>query len=84
MVLRIEDISFIGVYVNDSFRDFKDINDYANYHVSLLNLSLIHIYSLHLEGESRIFCSEEGGGKLKDAGFTNAVSSIDYPLARCV
>lgn len=37
MVLRIEDISFIGVYVNDSFRDFKDINDYANYHVSLLN-----------------------------------------------
>lgn len=37
MVLRIEDISFIGVYINDSFRDFKDIDDYANYHVSLLN-----------------------------------------------
>ena len=37
MLLRIEDISFIGVYINDSFRDFKDINDYANYHVSLLN-----------------------------------------------
>ena len=37
MVLRIEDISFIGIYINDSFRDFKDINDYANYHVSLLN-----------------------------------------------
>ena len=30
MVLRIEDISFIGVYINDSFRDFKDINDYDN------------------------------------------------------
>ena len=41
MVLRIEDISFIGVYVNDSFRDFKDINDYANYHVSLLNKLLV-------------------------------------------
>ena len=39
MVLRIEDISFIGVYINDSFRDFKDIDDYANYHVSLLNNS---------------------------------------------
>ena len=37
MVLRIKDISFIGVYINDSFRDFKDIDDYANYHVSLLN-----------------------------------------------
>ena len=37
MLLRIEDISFIGVCINDSFRDFKDINDYANYHVSLLN-----------------------------------------------
>ena len=26
-----------NVYINDSFRDFKDIDDYANYHVSLLN-----------------------------------------------
>ena len=26
MLLRIEDISFIGVCINDSFRDFKDIN----------------------------------------------------------
>lgn len=26
-----------SVYINDSFRDFKDIDDYANYHVSLLN-----------------------------------------------
>ena len=40
------------------------------------------VNSLYLEEESRIFCSEEGVGKLKDAGFTNAVSSIDYPLAK--
>lgn len=40
------------------------------------------INSLYLEEESRIFCSEDGVGKLKDAGFTNAVSSIDYPLAK--
>lgn len=40
------------------------------------------VNSLHLEEKSRIFCSEEGVDKLKDAGFTNAVSSIDYPLAK--
>lgn len=40
------------------------------------------VNSLHLEEESRIFCSEDGVGKLKDVGFTNAVSSIDYPLAK--
>ena len=32
MVLRIEDISFIGIYINDSFRDFKDINEWWRFY----------------------------------------------------
>ena len=67
--------------VREEFQRLKDSSCVCIFLNSVTGINEL-VNSLHLEGESRIFCSEEGGGKLKDAGFTNAVSSIDYPLAK--
>lgn len=40
------------------------------------------VNSLNLKDNSRIYCSEDGVKKLKECGFDNAVSSINYPLAK--
>lgn len=40
------------------------------------------VNSLKLGDECRIYCSDDGVKKLKECGFTNAVSSICYPLAK--
>ena len=67
--------------VREEFQRLKDSSCVCIFLNSVTGINEL-VNSLHLEGESRIFCSEEGVGKLKDAGFTNAVSSIDYPLAK--
>lgn len=77
MVLRIEDISFIGVYVNDSFRDFKDINDYANYHVSLLNNKRYQAFS----GGDFIDRVVEGG-YATDPNYKRALSNVYNQIAK--
>ncbi len=40
------------------------------------------VNTLKLHDDCRIYCSDEGVKKLKECGFTNAVSSIIYPLAK--
>ena len=40
------------------------------------------VNTLKLHDDCRIYCSDEGVKKLKECGFTNAVSSISYPLAK--
>lgn len=40
------------------------------------------VNSLKIMDESYIFCSEDGIKKLKEAGFTNALSEICYPLRK--
>lgn len=40
------------------------------------------VNSLKIMDESYIFCSEDGTKKLKEAGFTNALSEICYPLRK--
>lgn len=40
------------------------------------------VNSLKLKDNSRIYCSEDGVKTLKERGFTNAVSSISYPLPK--
>ena len=77
MVLRIEDISFIGVYVNDSFRDFKDINDYANYHVSLLNNKRYQAFS----GGDFIDRAVKGG-YATDPNYKRALSNVYNQIAK--
>lgn len=77
MVLRIEDISFIGVYVNDSFRDFKDINDYANYHVSLLNNKRYQAFS-----GGDFIDSVVKGGYATDPNYKRALSNVYNQIAK--
>ena len=76
MVLRIEDISFIGVYVNDSFRDFKDINDYANYHVSLLNNKRYNAFT------GDFIDSVVKGGYATDPNYKRALSNVYNQIAK--
>ena len=77
MVLRIEDISFIGVYVNDSFRDFKDINDYANYHVSLLNNKRYNAFN-----GGDFIDSVVKGGYATDPKYKKALSNVYNQIAK--
>ena len=77
MVLRIEDISFIGVYVNDSFRDFKDINDYANYHVSLLNNKRYQAFS-----GGDFIDRVVKGGYATDPNYKRALSNVYNQIAK--
>lgn len=76
MVLRIEDISFIGVYVNDSFRDFKDINDYANYHVSLLNNKRYNAFT------GDFIDRVVKGGYATDPNYKRALSNVYNQIAK--
>ena len=77
MVLRIEDISFIGVYINDSFRDFKDINDYANYHVSLLNNKRYNAFN-----GGDFIDSVVKGGYATDPKYKKALSNVYNQIAK--
>lgn len=77
MVLRIEDISFIGVYINDSFRDFKDINDYANYHVSLLNNKRYQAFS-----GGDFIDRVVKGGYATDPNYKRALSNVYNQIAK--
>lgn len=77
MVLRIEDISFIGVYINDSFRDFKDINDYANYHVSLLNNKRYQAFS-----GGDFIDRVVKGGYATDPNYKKALSNVYNQIAK--
>lgn len=77
MVLRIEDISFIGVYVNDSFRDFKDIDDYANYHVSLLNNKRYQAFS-----GGDFIDRVVKGGYATDPNYKRALSNVYNQIAK--
>lgn len=77
MVLRIEDISFIGVYVNDSFKDFKDINDYANYHVSLLNNKRYQAFS-----GGDFIDRVVKGGYATDPNYKRALSNVYNQIAK--
>lgn len=77
MVLRIEDISFIGVYVNDSFRDFKDINDYVNYHVSLLNNKRYQAFS-----GGDFIDRVVKGGYATDPNYKRALSNVYNQIAK--
>ena len=76
MVLRIEDISFIGVYVNDSFRDFKDIDDYANYHVSLLNNKRYNAFT------GDFIDRVVKGGYATDPNYKKALSNVYNQIAK--
>jgi len=77
MLLRIEDISFIGVYINDSFRDFKDINDYANYHVSLLNNKRYQAFS-----GGDFIDRVVKGGYATDPNYKRALSNVYNQIAK--
>ena len=77
MVLRIEDISFIGIYINDSFRDFKDIDDYANYHVSLLNNKRYQAFS-----GGDFIDRVVKGGYATDPNYKRALSNVYNQIAK--
>lgn len=77
MLLRIEDISFIGVYINDSFRDFKDINDYANYHVSLLNNKRYNAFN-----GGDFIDSVVKGGYATDPKYKKALTNVYNQIAK--
>ena len=77
MVLRIKDISFIGIYINDSFRDFKDINDYANYHVSLLNNKRYQAFS-----GGDFIDRVVKGGYATDPNYKRALSNVYNQIAK--
>ena len=76
MVLRIEDISFIGIYINDSFRDFKDIDDYANYHVSLLNNKRYNAFT------GDFIDRVVKGGYATDPNYKKALSNVYNQIAK--
>lgn len=76
MVLRIEDISFIGIYINDSFRDFKDIDDYANYHVSLLNNKRYNAFT------GDFIDRVVKGGYATDPNYKRALSNVYNQIAK--
>lgn len=57
-------------YINDSFRDFKDINDYANYHVSLLNNKRYQAFN------GDFIDSVVRGGYATDPNYKNALTNV--------
>lgn len=66
-----------SIHINDSFRDFKDINDYANYHVSLLNNKRYQAFS---GGDfiDRIV----KGGYATDPNYKRALSNVYNQIAK--
>lgn len=64
------------VYINDSFRDFKDINDYANYHVSLLNNKRYQAFN------GDFIDSVVRGGYATDPNYKNALTNVYNQIAK--
>ena len=66
-----------SVYINDSFRDFKDIDDYANYHVSLLNNKRYQAFS-----GKEFIDSVVKGGYATDPNYKKALSNVYNQIAK--
>lgn len=61
------------VYINDSFRDFNSIEDYANYKVDLLNNNRYKAFS----GDISEFASRvHKGGYATDPNYTNVLNNV--------
>ena len=61
------------MYINDSFRDFDSIEDYANYKVDLLNNNRYKAFS----GDISEFASRvHKGGYATDPNYTNALNNV--------
>lgn len=66
-----------SIYINDSFRDFKDINDYANYHVSLLNNKRYQAFS-----GGDFIDRVVKGGYATDPNYKKALSNVYNQIAK--
>ena len=64
-------------YINDSFRDFKDINDYANYHVSLLNNKRYNAFN-----GGDFIDSVVKGGYATDPKYKKALTNVYNQIAK--
>lgn len=65
-----------SIYINDSFRDFKDINDYANYHVSLLNNKRYNAFT------GDFIDRVVKGGYATDPNYKRALSNVYNQIAK--
>ena len=66
-----------SIHINDSFRDFKDINDYANYHVSLLNNKRYQAFS-----GGDFIDRVVKGGYTTDPNYKRALSNVYNQIAK--
>ena len=66
-----------SIHINDSFRDFKDINDYANYHVSLLNNKRYQAFS-----GGDFIDRVVKGGYATDPNYKRALSNVYNQIAK--
>lgn len=66
-----------SIHVNDSFRDFKDIDDYANYHVSLLNNKRYQAFS-----GGDFIDRVVKGGYATDPNYKRALSNVYNQIAK--
>lgn len=66
-----------SIHINDSFRDFKDINDYANYHVSLLNNKRYQAFS-----GGDFIDRVVKGGYATDPNYKKALSNVYNQIAK--
>ena len=66
-----------SIHINDSFRDFKDINDYANYHVSLLNNKGYQAFS-----GGDFIDRVVKGGYATDPNYKRALSNVYNQIAK--
>lgn len=65
-----------SIHVNDSFRDFKDIDDYANYHVSLLNNKRYNAFT------GDFIDRVVKGGYATDPNYKKALSNVYNQIAK--
>lgn len=65
-----------SIHINDSFRDFKDINDYANYHVSLLNNKRYNAFT------GDFIDRVVKGGYATDPNYKRALSNVYNQIAK--
>lgn len=65
-----------SIHVNDSFRDFKDIDDYANYHVSLLNNKRYNAFT------GDFIDRVVKGGYATDPNYKRALSNVYNQIAK--
>lgn len=65
-----------SIYINDSFRDFKDIDDYANYHVSLLNNKRYNAFT------GDFIDRVVKGGYATDPNYKKALSNVYNQIAK--